>query len=74
MDTAKQVYLPAVYQSAASELVAEGKATAVDFPSADEEGFRAPSSAFIDGLTYDGRQPNAYINQFRIGLKADSVQ
>jgi nitrate/nitrite transport system substrate-binding protein len=74
MDTAKQVYLPAVYQSAASELVAEGKATAADFPSADEEGFRAPSSAFIDGLTYDGRQPNAYINQFRIGLKADSVQ
>ncbi|HWR79821.1 MAG TPA: CmpA/NrtA family ABC transporter substrate-binding protein [Pseudomonas sp.] len=74
IDTAKQVYLPAVYQEAAKELVAEGKASAADFPAADEQGFRAPSSEFIDGLTYDGRQPNAYINQFKIGLKADSVQ
>ncbi|MBF7729616.1 CmpA/NrtA family ABC transporter substrate-binding protein [Pseudomonas sp. N040] len=74
VDIAKQVYLPAVYQSAANELVAEGKASAADFPPADEQGFRAPSNAFIDGLTYDGRQPNAYINQFKIGLKPDSVQ
>ena len=74
IDTAKQVYLPAVYQEAAKELVAEGKASAADFPAADEQGFRAPSNEFIDGLTYDGRQPNAYINQFKIGLKADSVQ
>ncbi|HLA32862.1 MAG TPA: CmpA/NrtA family ABC transporter substrate-binding protein [Pseudomonas sp.] len=72
-DIAKQVYLPAIYQSAASELVAEGKAKAADFPAASEEGFRAPTNEFIDGLTYDGRQPNAYINQFKIGLKADSV-
>ncbi|MNZ40884.1 Nitrate transport protein NrtA precursor [compost metagenome] len=71
-ETAKKVYLPEIYQSAASELVAEGKAKAADFPAATEEGFRAPSSDFIDGLTYDGRQPNAYIEQFSIGLKADS--
>jgi nitrate/nitrite transport system substrate-binding protein len=70
IDTAKQVYLPEVYRSAANELIAEGKATAGDFPSADEQGFRAPTNEFIDGLTYDGRQPNAYINQFSIGLKA----
>ncbi len=74
VDIAKQVYLPDVYKSAANELIAEGKATAAQFPSADEEGFRAPTNAFIDGLTYDGRQPNAYINQFKIGLKPDSVQ
>lgn len=74
VDIAKQVYLPAVYQTAANELVAEGKANAADFPPADEEGFRAPTNAFIDGLTYDGRQPNAYINQFKIGLKPGSVQ
>ena len=72
-DIAKQVYLPAVYQSAASELVAEGKAKAEDFPASTEEGFRAPSNEFIDGLTYDGRKPNEYINQFKIGLKPDSV-
>lgn len=74
VDIAKQVYLPDVYKSAANELIAEGKATAAQFPSADEEGFRAPTNAFIDGLTYDGRQPNAYINQFKIGLKPDLVQ
>ncbi|QKE63658.1 ABC transporter substrate-binding protein [Aquipseudomonas campi] len=73
LDIAKQVYLPAVYQSAASELVAEGKAKAEDFPASSEEGFRAPSNEFIDGLTYDGRKPNEYINQFKIGLKPDSV-
>lgn len=72
-DIAKQVYLPAVYQSAASELVAEGKAKAEDFPASTEEGFRAPTNEFIDGLTYDGRKPNEYINQFKIGLKPDSV-
>ncbi|WP_408636817.1 CmpA/NrtA family ABC transporter substrate-binding protein [Pseudomonas aestuarii] len=72
-DIAKQVYLPAVYTSAANELIAEGKAKAEDFPLAGEEGFRAPTNEFIDGLTYDGRKPNEYINQFKIGLKPDSV-
>nr|WP_298143182.1 CmpA/NrtA family ABC transporter substrate-binding protein [uncultured Pseudomonas sp.] len=72
-DIAKQVYLPEVYRAAANELIAEGKAKAEDFPAASEEGFRAPTNEFIDGLTYDGRQPNAYINQFKIGLKADST-
>ncbi|SDG29636.1 nitrate/nitrite transport system substrate-binding protein [Pseudomonas benzenivorans] len=72
-DVAKQVYLPDVYKAAAAELVAEGKAKTEDFPAASEEGFRAPSSEFIDGLSYDGRKPNEYINQFKIGLKPDSV-
>ena len=72
-ETAKKVYLPAVYQAAAAELVAEGKAKASDFPPAGEEGFRAPTNEFIDGLTYDGHKPNAYIEQFKIGLKADAA-
>jgi len=72
-ETARKVYQPQTYQAAAAELVAEGKAAASDFPPAGEEGFRAPSSDFIDGLTYDGRKPNAYIEQFKIGLKADSA-
>lgn len=72
-ETAKKVYQPATYQAAAAELVAEGKAKASDFPAAGEEGFRAPTSDFIDGLTYDGHKPNAYIEQFKIGLKADST-
>ncbi|MGX5219528.1 CmpA/NrtA family ABC transporter substrate-binding protein [Pseudomonas segetis] len=72
-DIAKQVYQPAVYRQAAEELIAEGKAKASDFPAADESGFRAPTHEFIDGLTYDGRKPNAYIEQMKIGLKQDSV-
>ena len=68
LQTAKKAYLPTVYQEAASELVKEGKAAASDFPAASEEGFRAPSNEFIDGITYDGRKPNAYLSSFKIGL------
>lgn len=72
-DIAKQVYQPAVYRQAADELISEGMAKASDFPAANESGFRAPSNEFIDGLTYDGSKPNAYIEQMKIGLKHDSV-
>ena len=71
-DTAKSVYLPQVYREAAAELIAEGKAAASDFPPADEDGFRAPLADTIDGVVYDGRTPNAYLEQFAIGLKGDS--
>ena len=71
-ETARKVYQPQTYQSAAAELVAEGKAEASDFPAAGEEGFRAPTNEFIDGITYDGRKPNEYIQSFKIGLKSDS--
>ena len=27
-----------------------------------------PSNDFIDGITYDGRKPNAYLTSFKIGL------
>jgi len=69
-DMAKKVFRPDIYAAAAKELIAEGKMQAADFPDLDREsGYRAPSSAFIDGITYDGRKPNAYLQQFRIGLK-----
>jgi len=73
IDTAKQVYRPELYRQAAEALIAEGKAKPEDFPAADEQGFRAPTAEFIDGITYDGRQPNAYIDQFQIGLKGHST-
>jgi nitrate/nitrite transport system substrate-binding protein len=70
MDTAKKVYRPDIYAAAAAELIAEGKMKAEEFPDfAKESGFRAPQSEFIDGVTYDGRTPNAYLKQFKIGLK-----
>jgi nitrate/nitrite transport system substrate-binding protein len=68
METAKKVYLPAVYMQAAKALVAEGKAKDADFP-AKTDGFKGPQDGFIDGIVYDGRKPNDYLNKFKIGLK-----
>ncbi|MFT6286979.1 MAG: nitrate/nitrite transport system substrate-binding protein [Halieaceae bacterium] len=74
VEVAKSVYLPDIYEAAAKELIAEGKIAAVEFPSfATESGFRAPQSEFIDGITYDGSKPNAYLDQFPIGLKGDET-
>ncbi|MGR5126700.1 CmpA/NrtA family ABC transporter substrate-binding protein [Photobacterium swingsii] len=72
MDIAKQVYRPDIYQLAVSELLREGHLKATDFPDFKaEDGFRSPQTHFIDGITYDGKQPNAYLKQFVIGLKDD---
>jgi nitrate/nitrite transport system substrate-binding protein len=67
-DVARQVYRPDIYLEAARLVVEDGNAAETDFPW-DSDGFRAPQSEFIDGLTFDGRQPNAYLEQFPIGLK-----
>jgi nitrate/nitrite transport system substrate-binding protein len=70
MKVAKQVYRPDIYATAAKELIAEGKMKASDFPDfARETGFKGPEKGFIDGIVFDGRQPNAYLNKFKIGLK-----
>ena len=72
-ETAKKVYRPDIYAKAARELIAEGKMSAADFPDfAREDGFRDPQTQFIDGITYDGTKPNAYLEQFSIGLKGDT--
>jgi nitrate/nitrite transport system substrate-binding protein len=69
-EVAKKVYRPEIYAEAAKELIAEGKLKASDFPDfAKESGFRAPQSEFIDGVEYNGNQPNAYLKKFAIGLK-----
>jgi nitrate/nitrite transport system substrate-binding protein len=68
-DTAKKIYRPDIYLQAAKLLVDEGKAKKEDFPW-DSDGYRAPAKAPIDGIEFDARQPNAYIEKFPIGLKA----
>ena len=74
MDIASQVYRPDIYAAAARDLIKEGKLTADDFPDfASESGFRAPQQHFIDNIIYDGKQPNAYLKQFAIGLKGDDA-
>ena len=67
-DTAMKVYRPDIYLKAAKMLVDEGKAKKADFPWTTD-GYRAPQTEFIDGITLDGRKPNAYIDKFPIGLK-----
>ena len=72
METARKVYHPEIYAAAARELIAEGKLKAEDFPDFDQEtGFKGAQKGFIDGIVYDGRKPNDYLKQFRIGLKGD---
>jgi nitrate/nitrite transport system substrate-binding protein len=67
-EVAASVYRPDVYLEAARMLVAEGLASEDDFPW-DSDGFRPPTSDFIDGIPYDGRAPNAYLASLTIGLK-----
>ena len=74
MDMAKKVYRPDIYAIAAKELIAEGKVDAKDFPDfATETGYKAPQTEFIDNIVYDGTKPNAYLEQFPIGLKGQDV-
>jgi nitrate/nitrite transport system substrate-binding protein len=68
LDTAKKVYLPAIYLQAAKELIAEGKAKEADFPM-KTDGFRTEKDTFIDGVPFEPRKPNDYLNKFKIGLK-----
>jgi nitrate/nitrite transport system substrate-binding protein len=74
VETAQQVYRPDIYLEAARLLVDEGLADEADFPW-DSDGFKAPTPAadIIDGIPYDGRQPNAYLESLPIGLKGDQV-
>jgi len=76
MDIAKKVYRPDIYEQAAKELIKEGKLSASEFPDfATEDGFRAPQTHFIDGITYNGKTPNDYLKKFKIGLKGtDSIK
>lgn len=69
-ETAASVYRPDIYRQAAEALIEEGTMSAADFPDFDSEtGYRPATSDFIDGMSYDGRQPNAYIKAMQIGLK-----
>ncbi len=72
-DMAKQVYRPDIYAQAAKALIAEGKMKATDFPDfATETGYKPPQTEFIDNITFDGSKPNAYLEQFKIGLKGSA--
>jgi nitrate/nitrite transport system substrate-binding protein len=70
MDIAKKVYRPDIYMQAVDSLIEDGALSASDFPDIKSiDGFRGPQQHFIDNIVYDGREPNAYLSQFSIGLK-----
>lgn len=68
-EVARQVYRPDIYLKAARLLVEDGLIKEKDIPW-DTDGYKAATNEFIDGITYDGRKPNAYIDSLMIGLKA----
>ncbi|WP_454916575.1 CmpA/NrtA family ABC transporter substrate-binding protein [Xanthobacter sediminis] len=67
-ETAKSVYKPDIYMKAAELLIADGKAKKEEFPFGTD-GYKPATAEFIDGVTYDGKKPNAYIDSLPIGLK-----
>jgi len=73
-EVARSVYKPEIYLEAARMLVDEGLADEEDFPW-DSDGYKAPTPAgdIIDGIAYDGRTPNAYLDSLPIGLKGEQV-
>lgn len=66
-EIAREVYKPAIYLKAAKALIAEGVLKESDIP--QTEGYKPADGNFIDGITYDGRKPNDYLRQFKVGLK-----
>ncbi|MEM1232070.1 MAG: CmpA/NrtA family ABC transporter substrate-binding protein, partial [Pseudomonadota bacterium] len=71
-EVARSVYRPDLYVKAAQALIEEELMSPEDFPDfATESGYRDPQTEFIDDITFDGRKPNAYLEQFEIGLKGE---
>ena len=67
-DTAKKVYLPAVYLEAAKHLIKEGHLSKSEVPFGTD-GYKAPTGDFLDGIVYDGRVPFGYLNAHKFGNK-----
>jgi nitrate/nitrite transport system substrate-binding protein len=66
-EIAKQVYRPDIYLEAAESLKDDGILTDAEIPKT--EGYREPTSDFIDGVNYDGKKPNDYLRSLKVGLK-----
>ena len=66
-ETIKDIYRPDIWKKAADLLVAEGQIPATDIP--DTDGYKPATTDFIDGTSYDAKDPIGYINSFSIGNK-----
>ncbi len=72
IETAQSVFLADLFLEAAQSLVDDGLAPAGMFPSGSD-GFRDVVDHAIDGIPFDGRTPNAYIDSLPIGLKGEQT-
>jgi nitrate/nitrite transport system substrate-binding protein len=63
----KEIYRPDIWKKAADLLLTEGYLTSEEIPTTD--GFKAPTTEFIDGNNYNAKDPIGYINSFKIGNK-----
>ena len=68
-ETIREIYRPDIWREAAALLVEDGYLAADEIPETD--GYKPPTSDFIDGVEYDGRTPNAYLHNFSVGNKDD---
>ncbi|WP_396601358.1 CmpA/NrtA family ABC transporter substrate-binding protein [Algibacter sp. R77976] len=71
-NTIKDIYRPDIWTKAAKLLVEEGNIPAGDIPITD--GYKPATADFIDGTSYDAKDPISYINSFKIGNKDKAVQ
>ena len=71
-ETAKNIYLPEVWLKAANALVEDGHLSRDEVINTD--GFKDPTSDFIDGIEYDGKDPVGYVSKFNVGTKDDAIQ
>lgn len=71
-ETIKDIYRPDIWTKAAKLLVEEGKIPVSDIPETD--GYKPATADFIDGTSYDAKDPIGYINSFAIGNKDKAVQ
>ncbi|GAB1308972.1 CmpA/NrtA family ABC transporter substrate-binding protein [Urechidicola sp. KH5] len=63
----KDIYRPDIWKKAADLLLEEGYLTSSEVPETD--GYKPVTTDFIDGKTYDAKDPIGYINSFEIGNK-----
>ena len=66
-ETIKEIYRPDIWEKAAALLLEEGYLAETEIPTTD--GYKEPTADFIDGITYDGKDPIGYINSFKVGNK-----
>lgn len=67
-DVVRRVYRPEVYREAATLLMDEGLIEKDEVPW-DTDGYKSATADFIDGVTFDPRDPIGYLNSHKIGNK-----